>query len=99
VRVLLTGCAGFIGYHVSNRLLQAGHEVLGVDGLTDYYDPRLKEARLRQLLESSAFVFERTMLESSDTLTTGSPPGRSSGRPVFIGESLFVHFVKHYRHI
>lgn len=51
-KVLLTGCAGFIGFHVSVALLKRGDTVVGVDNLNDYYDPRLKEARLKLLLET-----------------------------------------------
>ncbi len=47
--ILVTGAAGFIGYHLSRRLLQAGEEVVGLDNLNDYYIPRLKHDRLRQL--------------------------------------------------
>ena len=59
MKVLVTGAAGFIGYHVAARLLARGDEVIGVDNLNDYYDPKLKEARLARLQESSAFRFER----------------------------------------
>jgi len=45
MRILVTGSAGFIGFHVARRLLANGHEVLGLDGMTPYYDVRLKEAR------------------------------------------------------
>ena len=47
--ILVTGAAGFVGYHVTERLLAEGHTVLGVDSLDDYYDPTLKRARLAQL--------------------------------------------------
>ncbi len=57
--ILVTGAAGFIGYHVSRVLLDRGERVVGVDDLNDYYDVTLKEARLRQLQERDAFVFER----------------------------------------
>lgn len=50
-RVVVSGAAGFIGFHVAKRLLRDGVEVLGIDNLNDYYDPRLKEARLGQLTE------------------------------------------------
>src|SRR6266850_5394204 len=50
--ILVTGAAGFIGYHVAKRLLERGDSVVGFDLVNDYYDPRLKEARLR-LLEST----------------------------------------------
>jgi UDP-glucuronate 4-epimerase len=49
-KVLVTGCAGFIGFHTCLKLLERGNEVLGIDNLNDYYDPRLKEARLNLLL-------------------------------------------------
>jgi len=49
-RVLVTGCAGFIGFHACLKLRARGEEVLGIDDLNDYYDPRLKEARLNLLL-------------------------------------------------
>ena len=49
MRFLVTGAAGFIGYHVSERLLHAGHQVVGIDNLNDYYDVNLKEARLARL--------------------------------------------------
>ncbi len=49
MKVLVTGVAGFIGMHVARRLLERGDEVVGVDNLNDYYDPRLKLARLGQL--------------------------------------------------
>lgn len=58
-RVLVTGAAGFIGFHVSLRLLQEGHAVVGVDNLNDYYDPSLKNARLQQLEKFEKFTFAR----------------------------------------
>lgn len=57
MKILLTGCAGFIGMHVALRLLARGDEVVGVDNLSDYYDPRLKLARLAQLTPHPAFRF------------------------------------------
>src|SRR5579859_6677621 len=55
--VLVTGSAGFIGFHVTRRLLQQGHEVVGVDNFNDYYDPNLKYGRLAQILEYPRFRF------------------------------------------
>jgi len=49
LKILVTGAAGFIGYHVSKRLCERGDDVLGIDNLNDYYDVSLKEARLREL--------------------------------------------------
>jgi UDP-glucuronate 4-epimerase len=57
--VLVTGSAGFIGYHVSAALLARGEQVLGVDNLNVYYDPVLKQARLERLQALPGFTFER----------------------------------------
>jgi UDP-glucuronate 4-epimerase len=57
--VLVTGAAGFIGFHTALRLLQRGEEVVGVDNLNDYYDVSLKEARLQQLENFTGFRFVR----------------------------------------
>jgi UDP-glucuronate 4-epimerase len=59
VRVLVTGAAGFIGMHLSLRLLERGDEVVGIDDLNAYYDVSLKEARLARLVGHPAFTFER----------------------------------------
>ena len=57
MKILLTGAAGFIGMHVAKILLNRGDEVVGVDNLNDYYDPRLKHARLQQLQHYPNFTF------------------------------------------
>jgi UDP-glucuronate 4-epimerase len=62
MRILVTGSAGFIGFHVTKRLLEQGHEVFGVDNINDYYDPNLKHARLNQLLGRPRFHFLRADL-------------------------------------
>jgi UDP-glucuronate 4-epimerase len=59
VTTLVTGAAGFIGYHVAARLLEQGEQVLGIDNLNSYYDPRLKRARLARLLPRPGFEFSR----------------------------------------
>jgi UDP-glucuronate 4-epimerase len=65
---LITGAAGFIGFHLSKRLLEEGHQVLGVDNLNDYYDPQLKHNRLEILKGFPGFSFFRTDLADSDKL-------------------------------
>src|SRR5438309_4039463 len=55
--ILVTGAAGFIGYHVARRLLERGDDVIGIDNLNPYYDPSLKEARLLQLRDFDRFKF------------------------------------------
>lgn len=59
--ILVTGAAGFIGYHVSRRLMERGEAVIGIDNLNDYYDPTLKQARLAELekVNSGRFAFRR----------------------------------------
>jgi len=62
MRVLVTGAAGFIGYHTAEALLARGDSVVGLDNLSDYYDVRLKEARLDRLRRHSRFEFARVDL-------------------------------------
>jgi len=64
MRVLVTGAAGFIGFHLSQRLLDRGDQVVGLDNMNPYYDVSLKEARLRILDRSPNFEFVRADLAS-----------------------------------
>ncbi len=66
--ILVTGAAGFIGFHLTRRLLAAGHLVTGLDNLNDYYDVSLKEARLGMLLGQSGFRFVRAGLEQKEVV-------------------------------
>src|SRR5262245_26640866 len=68
-RILVTGAAGFIGFHVSRRLLARGDEVIGLDNINDYYDVRLKQARLDQLQGQKGFSFRRLDLSNREELT------------------------------
>lgn len=63
---LVTGAAGFIGFHVAQRLCAQGHSVIGLDNLNDYYDVRLKEARLQLLQENANFRFENIDLADKE---------------------------------
>lgn len=67
-RIFITGTAGFIGYHLANRLLGQGHLVHGYDGLTDYYDIALKQKRHTMLREFKGFSATEAMLEDQDRL-------------------------------
>lgn len=68
MRYLVTGTAGFIGFYVAKRLLDAGHFVTGFDGMTKYYDVSLKEKRHAILSRSNGFRAEIGMLEDTDAL-------------------------------
>ena len=57
MKILVTGAAGFIGMHLSKRLLERGDEVVGIDNLNDYYDVQLKHDRLKQLESFDKFTF------------------------------------------
>jgi len=67
-RFLITGTAGFIGFHLARRLLGEGHSVVGFDAITDYYDPRLKRARHALLEQFSGFRPVIAWLEDEDAL-------------------------------
>ena len=68
MRILVTGTAGFIGFHLARRLLLEGHEVLGVDDFNDYYDVCLKDARNAELEKSSAFRVARVDISDARAL-------------------------------
>jgi UDP-glucuronate 4-epimerase len=68
MKILVTGAAGFIGARLSERLLERGDTVLGYDNLNDYYDPSLKEARLRRLQPQAGFLMVRGGLEDRSAL-------------------------------
>jgi UDP-glucuronate 4-epimerase len=70
MRILVTGVAGFIGMHVAMRLLADGHGVIGLDNINDYYDVRLKQARLAHIGSPSQFHFHKLDLADRDGINT-----------------------------
>lgn len=78
-RILVTGTAGFIGSHVSHRLLDMGRQVVGLDNINDYYDPNLKLARLERLSSREGFSFERLDLADSSSIRALFDRGQFDG--------------------
>ena len=66
--ILVTGAAGFIGFHLAKNLLETGYDVIGYDNVNDYYDPNLKEARLAILKDCGRFTFYRRDLIDEEAL-------------------------------
>ena len=98
--ILVTGAAGFIGAALSKRLLQRGDRVVGLDNLNDYYDPSLKQARLREIEAGSggAWRFERwlwKMVKLNALFAEESPCGGESRGPgrcsLFLGKPGGLH--------
>src|SRR5260370_8517086 len=67
-RILVTGSAGFIRFHLSRPLMDDGCQVFGIDNLNDYYDTNLKKARLAQLPQTSRFIFDPLDLVDGENL-------------------------------
>ncbi len=68
MKILITGAAGFIGSHVAHSLLSRGDQVVGIDNLNDYYDPKLKRARLNKLTPNENFTFYKNDIADSDAV-------------------------------
>ena len=66
--ILVTGAAGFIGFHLTNRLLAQDYHVIGIDNLNEYYDVRLKKERLAILEKNSNFKFHQIDLADQEAL-------------------------------
>jgi UDP-glucuronate 4-epimerase len=67
-QILVTGAAGFIGFHLSKRLIDQGYEVIGLDNMNDYYDVGLKESRLAILEQSNNFSLYKIDLQNKSGL-------------------------------
>jgi len=91
MRVLVTGAAGFIGYHVAERLLGRGDEVIGLDNMNSYYDPSLKRARLARLARSRGFRFEQVDLADRAAMEALFSAARIS-RAVHLGAQAGVRY-------
>jgi UDP-glucuronate 4-epimerase len=76
--ILVTGTAGFIGFHAGRELMAAGRDVVGLDSINDYYDPELKRARLALLGDNPRFNFIKRISPIARRLQRCS---RSSGSP------------------
>jgi UDP-glucuronate 4-epimerase len=69
MNILITGVAGFIGFHCSQRLLAQGHHIFGIDNLNGYYDVQLKQARLQLLKEKKQFIFAKIDLSDREGMS------------------------------
>jgi len=90
--VLLTGAAGFIGFHVGTALLRRGERVLGVDNLNDYYSVTLKEARLAELNRSPDFAFERLDIAERGALAALVERDRTVDRIIHLAAQAGVRY-------
>lgn len=68
MKILITGAAGFIGFHLSKKLLDESHRVIGIDNLNDYYDPNLKKSRLDRLGQYNNFNFHKVDLKDKEVV-------------------------------
>lgn len=91
--VLVTGAAGFIGFHVAQRLIARGEQVIGLDCVNDYYDPRLKERRLDELARAGGGRFSLLRCDFADTAALGRAlDGAAFDRIVHLGAQAGVRY-------
>ena len=90
--VLLTGSAGFIGYHVSERLLARGEEVIGLDNVNPYYDVKLKEARLGRLKRHRNFSFHKVDISDASAFAAAVAKCKSVDRVVHLAAQAGVRY-------
>ncbi len=94
--ILVTGAAGFIGYHVARALLDRGDQVVGLDNLNPYYDPALKKARLARLSEIPGFSFRNLDLSRRDDIAAFGRENTGIGRIVHLAAQAGVrHSLAH----
>ena len=84
--LLITGAAGFIGFHLSKSLLDDDYEVLGIDNINDYYDPKLNYARLDQLTPYNYFMFKKINIADRKSLTQSFKLQKVVNLAVQVGE-------------
>ena len=89
--ILVTGTAGFIGFHVAMRLLDRGDHVIGLDNINDYYDVRLKEARLAELKPRGRQSSSHKRSIWHPATSTRGTPARPSWSSLFAGQSTCLH--------
>ena len=90
--ILVTGAAGFIGYHVTEALLARGEHVIGVDNVNDYYDVRLKQARLARLAGKPGFAFHRLDIAAHEALRAAVPGDAGVDRIVHLAAQAGVRY-------
>jgi UDP-glucuronate 4-epimerase len=91
--ILVTGAAGFIGFHVAERLMARGERVVGLDNLNDYYDPRLKRDRIERLAERHGDAFEFLRADFADnSALNAAMEGRRFDRIVHLGAQAGVRY-------
>ena len=93
MKILLTGAAGFIGLHVARILLERGDELVGIDNLNDYYDPKLKLARLECL---KPYANWESYQASLDALVESRAKMKANQRPALPEDEAFVALLYFY---